>query len=111
VIGVVNVIANLAWDLVQDRHGMNPQWGGLTVDSLFLAILLWLALTTDRRWLLFAAAFQVLSVVIYVARLIDPRVGALAPYQAVVIWSYLILASLAVGTWTHWRGRRALLRA
>lgn len=93
--------------LENQRDWISPQWGDLLVNGAFLALLIGLALRTDRRWTLWAAAFQLLGVVTYVARMADPRVGALAPYQAVVIWSYLVMIALAVGTWLHWRGGRA----
>lgn len=107
IVAAVAIIAWIAAWVVQNKHDwVSTQWGSLVVDSLLLAVLVGLALRTDRRWLLFAAAFQLISVVIYIARMVDPRVGALAPYRGGVIWSYAVLVSLAVGTWLHWRGGR-----
>ncbi len=78
------------------------QGGVLAVDVLFLAYLLYLALTTDRLWLLFACAFQLLGVVTHVAMAADAQVPALPYRWGLVIWSYLVLASLAAGVWRHW---------
>jgi hypothetical protein len=98
--------------LVQNTHDWNQtQWGDLAVDLAYLALLLWLALRTSRLWPLWAAAFQLLSVIIYVARIVDPRIGALAPYQAVVIWSYLVLIAILVGVWGEIRRRDRKLAA
>ena len=82
---------------------IDTQWGILAVDIGFLAVLIWLALTTDRLWLLFAAAFQLLGVAIHLAITLDRAIRAVAYIQALIIWSYLVLLSLAIGTWFHWR--------
>ena len=106
-VAAVNIAAWLASPLVEDhRNWLDPQWGILGVDILFLAVLLWLALRTDRRWLLFAAAFQLLGVVTHGAMMADRTVGGWAYITAGVIWSYLVLTSLAVGTWFQWRRRQ-----
>ena len=106
IVAVAAVVASIASALLENQRDLlSPQWGDLIVDFGFLALLVVLALASNRWWTSWAAAFQLLGVVTYVARMVDPRVGALAPYKAVVIWSYLIIASLAVGTWLHWRRR------
>ena len=103
-VAVAAVVASIASALlVNQRDWLSPQWGDLIVDLAFLGLLGFLAFASDRKWTLWATAFQLISVVIYVARMVDPRVGARAPYRAIVIWSYLIIAALAVGTWLHWR--------
>ena len=96
------VATRLAYDY-SDR--IDPQWGILAVDISFLAVLVYLALTTDRLWLLFAAAFQLLGVAIHLAITLDRAIRAVAYIQALIIWSYLVLLSLAIGTWFHWRNR------
>ena len=101
---VLAVVASVATAVLENqRDWIGQQWGDLIVDCLFLAFLLWLALRTDRYWPLWAAAFQLLGVVTYVARMADLRIGAHAWFLAGEIWSYLILTSLAVGTWRYWR--------
>lgn len=85
---------------------VSPQWGVFGVDLLFFAFLVVLALRTDRAWLLFAAAFQLLNLATHVAILTDPGLRARVYMTAIAIWSYLILASLAVGTWALQRARR-----
>ncbi len=109
IVALASVVASIATALLQNRRDwISPQWGDLAVDCTFLAVLLWLALRSNRHWPMWAAAFQLLGVVIYVARLADVRVGALAPFLAGEIWSYLVLASLAVGTWFYWQARPRL---
>ncbi len=80
-----------------------PQWADLSIDIAYLIVMVWVALRSDRMWPLWAAGFQLVSVAIYLARLADVNVGALAPYRATVIWSYLILGVITVGTWLHRR--------
>jgi hypothetical protein len=106
------VADSIASALLQNTHDWSrTQWGDLTVDGAYLAMLVWLALKTNRYWPMWAAAFQLLSVLIYLARMADRRVGALAPYAAVEIWSYLILIAIAVGSFGHWQTRRAEVRS
>ena len=60
----------------------DPQWGMLAVDTAFLGLLLTLALRSNRIWLLFAAAFQLLGVVIHMAIVVDPSL----PLPARIPW-------------------------
>ena len=105
-IAVANVVASLASGLVEDRQQwFDPQWGVLAVDLLFLAVLVGFALTANRAWTLFASAFQLLGVVTHAAMMADHKVSPWAYITAGVIWSYLVLIALAVGTWRHARRR------
>jgi hypothetical protein len=93
-----DLLAWLATLLVQDRRDwFHPQWGILAVDVVLLGFLVWLALTRDRGWLLFATAFQLLVVVTHLAIFADPGVRSLVYLRSLTIWSYLGLAALAIG--------------
>ncbi|WP_309643950.1 hypothetical protein [Phenylobacterium sp.] len=81
------------------RDWLDPQWFVLLVDLGLLAVLLALAMRSDRTWALFAAAFQLLAVVIHIAIMIDSDVRGRAYVQGLVIWSYLIVFSVGLGTW------------
>jgi uncharacterized membrane protein len=108
IVGVANLLAYAATLLVEDRRELfDPQIGIMVVDLAFLALLTWLAATSGRNWLLFAAAFQLLAVVIHLAIMADPGVRSLAYFRGLIIWSYLILASMGIGAWLEWRARRA----
>jgi hypothetical protein len=102
------LVASFTQPLVLNTtNWLDPQWGVLVVDSVLLAFLVGLALRTDRSWLLFCAAFQLLSVVIHIAILVDRSVAPLPYRRGLVIWSYLTLVALAWGTWRFWRSRQA----
>ena len=77
--------------------------GYLGVDVVYLAVLLGVALRSERLWTLFPAAFQLIAVIIYAAKAADARPGPRAPYVGVEIWGYLILTTVAVGVWLHRR--------
>lgn len=113
-VALVNVAAWLATMTVQDRLGwidplnwVDPQWGVLAVDVAFALFLLGLATSKDRTWLLFAAAFQALGVVTHIAMMVDDGFRARTYLTGLIIWSYLVLASLGAGTWLEWRRRQA----
>jgi len=108
----VIALANLgAWGaslLLENRSNwLDPQWGVLLVDIAFLGVLLAFALRNAANWLLFAAAFQLLSVVTHIAIMVDGGVRARAYFQGLAIWSYLVLFSLGVGVWARWRQLQA----
>jgi hypothetical protein len=107
-VGVMMVAASLASAAVQRHYDWNdPQWYVMFVDVLFLAFLLWLTLTTDRPWLLFASAFQLLGVITHLAIMADRTVGGRAYVVAGAIWSYLILIAMDAGTFALWRREAA----
>ena len=99
------LVASLLQPWVLDRNWLDPQYGVLVLDVGLSVTLLGLALTTNRTWLLFASAFQLLSVIIHVAILADHSVAPLPYRRGLVIWSYLTLVALAVGTWSVRRPR------
>lgn len=108
VVAIANLLAWAASNLVEDRQQLFvPQWGILAVDLSFLGVLLWFALRSNRAWPMWAAAFQLLGVVTHGAMTADRSVGGWAYITASIIWSYLVLVSLGVGTWLHWRRRTA----
>ncbi len=105
-VAVANVLASLASGLAENRRDfIDPQWGVMVIDVLFLALLFWLALRSDRHWPMWAAAFQLLAVVTHGAMMADPSVGGWAYITGYIIWGYMVLASLSVGTWFVARAR------
>lgn len=107
VAGVV-VFSWLVSPLVVSRHWEQEQWGVLAVDGLVLGVLVALALRTDRRWVIWAAGFQLVAVVVDTIIGVDRQLAAYTYLTGSVLWSYLVKVALAVGTWDAWR-RRALV--
>ena len=100
------VVDSLTSGIVQNTRDWGaPQWADLGIDILYLIVMVGVALKSARMWPLWAAGFQLVSVIVYFARIADMKVGAFAPYLATVIWSYLILVVIAIGTWLHGRDR------
>lgn len=113
-VAIANMVAWIATMLVQNRLGwadpliwVNPQWGVLAVDVSFGLLLLGLVAVCDRSWVICAAAFQLLGIVTHVAMILDEGFRAGTYLAGLIIWSYLVLLSLGVGTWIRWRERRA----
>ncbi len=106
-IAFTTIVGSLATAVFQDtRNQSATQWGDMAVDCACLVIFVGVALRSRRLWPLFVAAFQLIAVVIYAARLADIRVGARSPFTAGVIWSYLILVAVLVGVFLNNRDRR-----
>lgn len=100
-VGVVTLTTWIASAAVQDRHfpaALDP--GVFSLDVAYLLFVTGLAIRTDRRWLLFAAGFQVLTVAVHLAIAMDYTVGVRARITADYISSYLTLVALATGTVT-----------
>ena len=96
----------MAWVVtlvMRDPRWIGPQWGAFIADGLLLALLVGIALRTLKFWPIFAAGFHLLAVLTHAARMIDAGMGAWAYATAAVIWAYLVIITLAVGTWNTWR--------
>jgi hypothetical protein len=80
------------------RHALDPEYGVLALDVGALVVYGILAFSTDRRWTLWATAFQALAVLTHCARMLDPTLDRWAYLTTVILWGYAVLAALAVGT-------------
>jgi hypothetical protein len=76
---------------------LSPQLASFALDAPLLAILLWLALRSDRWWPMWAVAFQFLGMLMTVIIAADPRVQPLAYMTAAGLWSYLAVIAVVVG--------------
>jgi len=104
---VMLVLGSFATRFSENHANMaDAQVGIFVVDVVFLAGVTSLAMLTDRWWLLFASAFQVVEVVTHAAMMLDHSLRGLAYFRGLAIWSYLSLASLLVGLWLYDRDRR-----
>ena len=92
------VIDSVASPMLQNHDWKATQWADLGLDVVYLMVMVWVALRSNRRWPLWATGFQIIDVAIYLAFMADVRVGAWASYTAIAIWGYLILIVIVVGT-------------
>lgn len=80
-------------------YGHGLQQGVFFVDTLVFAWFLWLGLNSKRYWPLFAAAFALLMVGVHIAKAVIPSLDAWTYLSTGILFSYMILASIAVGAW------------
>lgn len=99
----------LAWiasAALENREHSGPQYATFALDGLVLVIFCGLAALSRRHWMIWVAAFQLLTTATHLAPLLDPRIYSLAYATAYMIWSYLLLAALAWGGVEGWLERR-----
>jgi hypothetical protein len=89
--------------MLKDHRFVGPQWAEFASDTAFFVLILVVALRSGRYWPLFAAAFQLLEVITHTASIVARHLSAWAYITANVIWTYLLLGSLAYGVWGHLR--------
>ena len=105
---VALLIGSLATKALYSHQGLQTEYGVLAIDIGLLAVLTWLALLTKRYWPIFAASFQLLAVVIHLARMAVPSLGGWSYISAGIIFGYLLAGAIAVGTWNAWRDSRQI---
>jgi hypothetical protein len=101
----------LDWALtiaLRDRSWIGTQWAAFGGDVGLLIVATAISMRTKRYWPLAAAAFELLCVLIHVARSIDPGVRAWAYATAQVIFTQLFVVAIGVGVWNTWRDARRL---
>ncbi len=86
-----------------------PQWTPANevavIDLVQFLGLTVLALRSPRYWPLFAAGFQLLTIITYWAHVLDPTLGGWVYLTAGILWGYLMVGALGVGTFNAWRNR------
>lgn len=89
------VIDSVAVTALQNTHDFgDARVGGLILAIIYLVVLIWVALRSGRSWPLWTAAFQLVGVAVFLARMADPKIGALAQ----PVWGDLILIVVAAAT-------------
>jgi hypothetical protein len=89
--------------LLKDHRFAGPQWPAFVSDTMLFLLILIVAMRSGRYWPLFAAAFTLLEVVTHAASIVARHLSAWAYITANVIWTYLLLGSIAYGVWGHAR--------
>jgi hypothetical protein len=90
-----------------NQRWLNVEVGVLSVDVLVFLAFIVIALRANRFWPLWVSAFLGLGVLGHLGRLAGPDVFWWAYAVVLTIWSYPILALIALGTFLH-RRRLAL---
>jgi hypothetical protein len=76
----------------------SPETGVLGIDMALLALLVVIALKSDRFWPLWAAGFHVVGTTIHLATFVDADIWPPAYANAQAFWAWPVLVALLVGT-------------
>jgi hypothetical protein len=110
---VTSIALMLAWiatQMVNSKDARSPEYGMLGVDALLLVVLVGLALLTSRRWLMAAAACQLLTIGDHLAMMLDMRILSYAYRTVMVIWGYAVILAMVLGTWLEAEPERRRLQ-
>lgn len=92
---------------LQNRANLfDPQYAIFALDVVAMVAFAWLAVRWRRGWLIWVAAFQLLTMTTHIAVMLDQRIDVRGYLTAYLIWSYLLLAALTWGGVEGWRDRR-----
>jgi hypothetical protein len=79
----------------------NPHYLSLGLDIAVLAAVIYVAFTTQRRWALVGSALQILSILCYITRLLDPSILSWTYLTVGIALGYALLLALIYGTVQH----------
>lgn len=99
----VSVAATILIMSLHSRDWLNLEVGVFIVDVVTFLAFIPIALRADRFWPLWVSAFLGLGVLGHLARLVGPDTFWWAYAVVLTIWSYPILALIALGTFLHRR--------
>ncbi len=103
-VAVALLVANTSSILVQNPHPANePRYVSLGIDLAVLIVILYVAFTTDLRWALLASALQILSMLTFVARIIDPTIQNWAGVTTDIGISFMLMVTVVYGAALHMR--------
>ncbi len=93
------IAAWLASGLAQNGAQLwGVQIGVMLIDLTLLALMLGVALSSNRWWPMWACGFQGLTMLLHLAVLLDAKVWGRAYFIAGSVFSFLTLLALLVGT-------------
>lgn len=96
---VAMVVAWFATVFVQNNlQRFGVQTSVMLVDAGLMAVLLYVALTSDRWWPMWATGFQAMNVVLHLTVMADAKVWGWAYFVAGSIFSYLVMLALFLGS-------------
>lgn len=93
------VVAWFASALAQNTQQLwGAQVGVMIIDLLLLAMLVTIALVSDRWWPMWAAGFHGLGVLVHIAVIVDEKIWGRAYFIAGAVFSFLTLLALFMGS-------------
>ena len=92
-------------NFVVSSNYTHTESGLFSVDVLTFAGLMVLALRSDRFWPMWAAAFQLVAMLVHVGSEFQTGDLKWAYYVALTFWTFPVLLTLTVGTWFEGRFR------
>lgn len=105
-VAVILLMAAFATPFMQAQSFELSQHGLILVDGALLLALIEVALTSDRHWPMFAAAFQMTTIFFHVARGSGAGIVPDAYADSLVFWGYLVIGALIAGTLIEAREER-----
>ena len=97
---VENTISFFAADV---RYMEAPRFMPLALDVLVLIAILYVVFSTDLRWALLASALQILSILTFVTRIIDPTILSWTYVTVDISISFALMATVVYGAVMHMR--------
>jgi len=82
-------------------HAESPRFVTLALDLAVLGAILYVAFATDFRWPLLASALQILSILTFVARIIDPTILSWTYVTVDISISFALMATVVYGAVQH----------
>lgn len=104
---VTLIAASFASPIVEKSAFQHVELGTFAVDLWVGVFLLTLALQSDRFWQIWAAAFQMVGLLIHVLRMLVPTIHPFAYSTMSAIWAYPVSVALFIGTLFEARKRLA----
>ncbi|MFN3370528.1 MAG: hypothetical protein ACK4Z0_03255 [Sphingomonadaceae bacterium] len=103
---ILIVVAAVMTPIMEGSGYTSPEVGVLIVDSCLFFGLGWIALKSTRFWPMWAAGLQLGALFVHLAAIRLPHLSPGAYFETLLIWSYAVLAALAIGAWIEVHGRR-----
>ncbi len=103
---ILNAVITNVLDFGNRTRYSQVQTFELYADLALLALLLVLALRSDRFWPMWATAFQLVLILVHAGSGFQTGNFAWAYYVALIFWSFPLMLTLAAGTWLEARQRR-----
>jgi hypothetical protein len=80
----------------------------MAIDVIVLGLLVALSWKSERTWPIWAAGFQLLTILVQIVPMFDMRIRYMAYLAAQTIATYGVLVCVGVGTFWAWQEREAV---